>query len=438
MIEKVLNRRNMTHACRQVVQNKGSAGTDGMPVSQLYPFMQQHRDGLALSILKEEYLPQPIKGVEIPKSNGKTRLLGVPTVTDRWLQQCVAQAIGPLFELEFTRHSYGFRPGKNAQQCLQQAQSYINQGHGFIVDIDLKSFFDEVDHSLLLQLLYRKVKCPLTLRLIRKWLRAPIQIKGKLVKRRKGVPQGSPLSPLLSNIMLHELDKELEKQGCKYVRYADDFSIYCKSKAAARRIGNYVYLFLKNKLRLPINREKSGIRKPLQFELLGYRFVASFSKGGKGKYQPVAGDKSWDTLKHKLKAITRKTTPGSFAERVSKLKEVQRGWLQYFRMGSLSGKLRDLDRWVRNRLRYCIWHDWKKPERRRKNLIQLGVQPGQAYAWSRTRMGGWAVAQSPILLYTVTVKRLAKRGYESMQDYYKQIAPQLNEPLYTRPVRTVV
>ena len=199
-----------------------------------------------------------------------------------------------------------------------------------------------------------------------------------------------------------------------------------------------MYLFLKNKLRLPINREKSGIRKPLQFELLGYRFVASFAKDDRSKYQPVASEKSWQTLKQKLKAITRKTTPSSFSERMSKLKEVQRGWLQYFCMGSLSGKLRDLDRWVRNRLRYCIWHDWKKPERRRKNLIQLGVQPGQAYAWSRTRMGGWAVAQSPILLYTVTVKRLVKRGYESMQDYYKQIAPQLNEPLYTRPVRTVV
>lgn len=336
----------MTRACSQVVQNKGSAGVDGMPVSKLYGFMQQHRDRLALAVLKGEYLPQPIKGVSIPKSNGKTRLLGVPTVPDRWLQQCVAQAIGPLFELEFTDHSYGFRPGKNAQQCLQQAQSYINEGHRFIVDIDLKSFFDEVEHCLLLQLLYRKVKCELTLRLIRKWLRAPIEIEGKLVRRRKGVPQGSPLSPLLSNIMLHELDKELEKQGCKYVRYADDFSIYTKSKAAARRIGNKVYLFLKNKLRLPINREKSGIRKPLQFELLGYRFVASFTKGDRGKYQPVASERSWQNLKQKLKSITRKTTPSSFGERVARLKEVQRGWLQYFCMASITGKLRDLDMWV--------------------------------------------------------------------------------------------
>src|SRR5678816_500606 len=226
------------------------------------------------------------------------------------------RAITPLFEFEFKEHSYGFRPNKNAQQCIQQSQRYINEGYGHIVDIDLKSFFDEVDHCILLQLLYRKVKCPVTLRLIRKWLRAPILINGKLTKRRKGVPQGSPLSPLLSNIMLHELDKELEKQALKYVRYADDFSIYTKSKSAARKTGNKVFLFLKDKLKLPINREKSGIRKPVQFTILGYRLVPTYEKGTKGKYQLVVSDKSWDKLKQSLKAITRKTAPLSIAERI--------------------------------------------------------------------------------------------------------------------------
>lgn len=438
MIEQVINRRNMHLAYKQVFANKGSAGVDGMRVSELKHHIRKEREAIVLSIINGRYLPQPILGVTIPKSNGKTRLLGIPTVTDRWLQQSVAQAITPLFEFEFKEHSYGFRPGKNAQQCIQQSQQWINEGYSHIVDIDLKSFFDEVDHCLLLQLLYRKVKCPVTLRLIRKWLRAPILINGKLTKRRKGVPQGSPLSPLLSNIMLHELDKEMERQGLKYVRYADDFSIYTKSKSAARKTGNKIYLFLKDKLKLPINREKSGIRKPVQFEILGHRFVPTYEKGTKGKYQLVVSDKSWGKLKQNLKTITRKTTPASIAERIHKLKEVGRGWLNYFRMASITGKLRDLDSWVRNRLRYCIWHNWKKPERKRKNLIRLGVDHHHAYVWSRTRKGGWAVAQSPILGTTITLERLRKRGYQSMLEYYFKVSPQLNEPLYTRTVRTVV
>lgn len=240
----------------------------------------------------------------------------------------------------FEDYSYGFRPNRNAQQAVLKALEYINSGYYHIVDIDLKSFFDEVDHCILLQLLYRKVKCPLTLCLIRKWLRAPIQINGKLTKRRKGVPQGSPLSPLLSNIMLNELDKELEKQGLRYVRYADDFSIYTKSNTAARKIGNSIFLFLKDKLKLPINREKSGIRRPVNFKVLGYGFVPTYRKGEKGKYQLVASEKSWKSLKEKLKTITRKTTPMSFDERIQKLKEVSQGWLNYFRMGSIHGKLK--------------------------------------------------------------------------------------------------
>jgi group II intron reverse transcriptase/maturase len=364
--------------------------------------------------------------------------LGIPTVTDRLLQQAVSQVITIKFETEFKDHSYGFRPDRNAHQAVHQAQKNIHAGYGHIVDIDLKSFFDEVDHCILLQLLYRKVKCRLTLRLILKWLRAPILINGKLTKRRKGVPQGSPLSPLLSNIMLHELDKELEKRKLPYVRYADDFSIYTKSKPAARKVGNEIYLFLQEKLKLPINREKSGIRKPVQFGLLGYQFVPTYKKGDKGRYQLVAMDKSWKNLKGKLKSVTRKTSPLSFGERIQKLKEIGQGWVNYFRMASLRGKLKELDGWVRNRLRYCIWHDWKKPERKRKNLIRLGVDLEHAYAWSRTRMGGWAVAQSPILLTTITLKRLIKQGYQSMLEYYLKVSPSAIEPPYTRPVRTVV
>lgn len=438
MIEKVINRKNMLKAYRQVVSNKGSAGVDGMPVKELSAHLDKNRERIAFAVCKGNYLPEAILGVEIPKSNGKTRLLGIPTVTDRLLQQAVSQVITIKFEQEFKDHSYGFRPDRNARQAVLQAQKNLHQGYRHIVDIDLKSFFDEVDHCILLQLLYRKVKCPLTLRLIRKWLRAPILIRGELTKRRKGVPQGSPLSPLLSNIMLHELDKELEKRELKYVRYADDFSIYTKSNQQARKVGNRIYLFLQDKLKLPINREKSGIRKPVQFGLLGYKFVPTYKKGDKGKYQLVAADKSWQNLKEKLKAATKKTGPLKLEERIQKLKEIQQGWINYFRMASLTGKLKELDSWVRNRLRYCIWTDWKKPERKRKNLIRLGINPEQAYSWSRTRMGGWAVAQSPILVTTITLKRLAKRGYESMLDYYLRVSPSAIEPPYTRPVRTVV
>jgi hypothetical protein len=238
--------------------------------------------------------------------------------------------------------------------------------------------------------------------------------------------------------MLNELDKELEKKGLRYVRYADDFSIYVKSNHAARKIGNNVYLFLKDKLKLPINREKSGIRKPVNFTVLGYGFVPTYKKGDKGKYQMVVSDKSWKSIKEKLKTITRKTIPMTVDERIQKLRETTQGWLSYFRLASIQGKLKELDGWVRNRLRYCIWHNWKKPERKRKNLIRLGVDIDHAFQGSRTRMGGWAVAQSPILITTVTLERLRKRGYEAMLTYYEKIAPHLNEPLYTRPIRTVV
>lgn len=438
MIEQVLNRRNIMRAYRQVVSNQGSAGVDGIPVKELYAHLIKNRERIEADVRNGKYLPQPIRGVEIPKSNGKKRLLGVPTVADRLLQQAVGQILASKFEMEFEDYSYGFRPNRNAQQAVQKAQQHINAGFQHIVDIDLKSFFDEVDHCLLLQLLYRKVKCPLTLRLIRKWMRAPIQINGKLTKRRKGVPQGSPLSPLLSNIMLNELDKEMQKQGLRYVRYADDFSIYTKSEHSARKIGNNIYLFLKNKLKLPINRQKSGIRRPVNFTLLGYGFVPTYVKGEKGKYQLIVSAKSWKSIKEKLKTITRKTTPMSFDQRIQKLKETSQGWLNYFRMASIQAKLKDLDGWIRNRLRYCIWHHWKKPERKRKNLIRLGVEQETAYQWSRSRMGGWAIAQSPILSTTITVERLCKRGYEALLTYYEKVALCCSEPLVTRPVRPVV
>lgn len=426
MIAEVLKRKNLYKACQQVVRNKGSAGIDGMTVRELLGHLEADRDKIITEILNHTYVADAILGVEIPKGNGKTRLLGIPTVTDRWLQQAVSQVLAAKFELDFEPFSYGFRPEKNTQQAVTQALTYINDGYQDIVDIDLKGFFDEVDHSILLQMIYNRVKCPTTLRLIRKWLRAPIWIKGRLHKRRKGMPQGSPLSPLLSNILLDELDKELAKRELRYVRYADDFSIYTRSKAEAREIGNTVYVFLRDKLRLPINRRKSGIRRPVNFELLGHGFAAVYKKEVKGQYQLIVSRKAWKNLKRKLKDISRKTRPMSFVERLKKLSEVWKGWVNNFRLANIHAKLKALDEWLRNRLRYCIWHHWKKPERKRKNLIRLGMDSDRAYAYSRTRMGGWAVAQSPILRTTITLFRLRRRGYKSMLSYYRKTCPTIS------------
>lgn len=438
MLTEVLHPHNTMRACRQVVRNKGAAGIDGMTVDSLDDYFRTNRREIEDSLRAGNYLPQPILGVEIPKGNGGKRLLGVPTVLDRMLQQAVGQVLCSHFDFDFEDYSYGFRPNRNARQAVVCSLDYINSGLDYIVDMDLKNFFDEVDHCLLLQILYRKVKCRQTLRLIRKWLRAPIQIKGRLVKRRKGVPQGSPLSPILSNILLNELDKELERMGAKYIRYADDFSIYCTGESQARQMGNTIYLFLRDKLHLPINREKSGIRRPEDFRVLGYTFQTVSVGSRSAGYRLTVSKNSLKALKQKFKAITRKTTPDTFDTRVRKLNKVQRGWLQYFGLAYMHWHVKSIDQWVRSRLRYCIWHHWKKASRRRKSLIRMGIDAERARKWSHTRMGGWAVARSPILKTTITLERLKRRGYQAMLPLFKSITPYLNEPLYTRPVRTVV
>lgn len=419
MIKQVLERENLNSAYLRVFRNKGASGIDGIQVTELKSILSSQGTIHRKQIERESYQTSPILGIEIPKSNGGTRLLGIPTVVDRVYQQALNQVLQPIFEQDFQTHSYGFRPKRNTHQAVTQSLSNINDGYQDIIDIDLKSFFDEVEHYILLELIYKKVKCKATMKLLRSFLRAPIEIEGKLHKRRKGVPQGSPLSPLLSNILLNELDKELEKRGHRYVRYADDFSIYVGSKRSAKRVGNSIYKFLRDRLKLPINRKKSGIRRPTTFNLLGYGFVPTYKKGEKGKYQLIAKNSKWQEFKQKLKYLTRKTIPMSFDERMRRINWLIRGWINYFKLASIYTKLKKLEEWLRNRLRYCIWHHWKKPERKRKNLIRLGVPHGQAYAWSRTRMGGWAVAQSPILGTTITIERLKRRGFISLSEYYK-------------------
>jgi len=347
LIEKILQPSNLSMACREVVRNKGAGGVDGMKVSELEAYLHEHRATLTEQIRSGDYHAQPIRGKEIPKGGGKMRLLGIPTAIDRMLQQAVLRVIMLRYEQAFSSYSYGFRPRRNTQQAVGKSLHYVNSGYQHIVEIDLKQFFDRVDHVLLLQLLYRKIKCKTTMRLIRRWLRAPLEKDGKLIKRRMGVPQGSPISPLLSNIMLHELDTEMEHLGLRFVRYADDFSIYCKTKSEAKQAGNLIYIYLRDKLKLPINREKSGIRRPVHFQILGYGFVPVYQKGVKGKYQLIVTRKRWKSFKAKLKEVTRKTTPMSFDERIKKLHEIQRGWLNAFKYANIKGKLAELDGWLR-------------------------------------------------------------------------------------------
>jgi group II intron reverse transcriptase/maturase len=338
MIKRLTSKKDLNDAYWQVYRNKGAAGVDRLSVTELKSQLQTHSKRYIQQIERESYQVSPILGVEIPKSNGRKRLLGIPTVVDRVFQQALHQVLQPVFEPDFQKHSYGFRPKRNAHQAIAKSLENINSGYQHIVDIDLKSFFDEVEHYILLELIYKKVKCKATLKLLRSFLKAPILIDGKLHKRKKGVPQGSPLSPLPSNILLNELDKELEKRGHRYVRYADDFSIYVRSKKAAKRVGNSIYNFLRNKLQLPINREKSGIRNPLGFQVLGFGFVPTYKKGEKGKYQLVVKPSKWKEFKAKLKQLTKKTIPASFDERVARINLLVRGWINYFRPASICNR----------------------------------------------------------------------------------------------------
>ena len=413
LLTQVLDYSNVNKAYKHVISNRGSAGVDKVSVKELSMYMQENWSRIKQEITDGTYKPQAVRGVEIPKSNGGKRLLGIPTVIDRLIQQSIHQVLYPMYDIEFSEYSYGFRIGRNAHQAIAQAQSYINQGYQDIIDFDLKSFFDIVNHDYLMSLLNRKIKDRLLMKLIRRYLQSGIMLDGLMQQREQGTPQGSPLSPLLSNIILNELDKELEKRGLRFVRYADDFSIFVKSKRAAERVRRGITNFVESKLHLKINEKKSQICRPVQYFMLGYGFVPTYKKGEKGKYNLRVNPKSFKKLKQKIKEITRKTLPTPFAERLKKLEQVTRGWINYYRFANIAGKLRDIDTWVRNRLRYCIWKHWKKPDKRMRSFIRLGVPKGQAYAWSRSRMGGWAIAQSPMMKTTVTVKRLELKGYVS-------------------------
>jgi group II intron reverse transcriptase/maturase len=422
LLRQILDKGNLHQAIKQVKRNKGRSGVDGMEVKELDGYFEANWPDIKETIKAGTYQPSKVLGVEVEKPNGGMRLLGIPTAIDRVIQQMIQQVLSPLYDIGFSAYSYGFRPKRNSHQAIHQALDYINMGYQDIIDLDLKSFFDVVNHDLLMGILYRRIKDERLLRLIRKYLKTGMMLDGLEQARKEGTPQGSPLSPLLSNILLNELDKELTKRGLSFVRYADDCSIFLKSKRSARRVLKGVTKFIEQKLKLKVNRDKTNICRPISFSILGYNFVSIYDRGIKGKYRLRVCPKAYARMKAKVKEITRKTSPKSFTDRIEELNQYMKGWLNYYRYAHMVGKLTDLDVWIRNRLRYCIWKHWKKPNKRMRSYIRMGVDKDHAYSWSRSRMGGWRIACCPIMRTTVTIERLERRGYIQFNKFYRTIS----------------
>ncbi len=417
----VVHGQNFVNAYHAVKRNNGAPGVDGAKAEDLPQYLPRHWERIKAELLQGDYRPQPIRGVKIPKSSGGTRQLGIPTVMDRLIQQAIHGVLNRIWEPHFSAFSYGFRPKRSAHDALRQATEYINSGRQWVIDLDLKSFFDKVHHDKLMSLISRKIRDKPLLKLIRLYLQSGIQEGGKVTPKREGTPQGGPLSPLLSNILLNELDKELEKRGHKFVRYADDCSIFLNSRRAAERVQASITRFLENKLFLEVNSEKTNICRPSKFVLLGHSFVPTYKKGERGKYRLSIDKKSWQRLKEKIKIITRKTSPIPLVERIERLNMLMKGWVNYFKHATGYQKFKDLDSWIRCRLRYCIWKQWKKPKRRLRAFRQLGVEESWARRFAYSRKGGWRIACSPIMGTTVTEERLRKRGYIPFLEYYLKV-----------------
>lgn len=414
LLDRILSRNNLTKAYQQVVGNKGCAGVDGMTVDDLKAHLNAHWTGIKADILSGKYRPKPVLGVEIDKPQGGKRLLGIPTVIDRLVQQSIQQRLSEIFDPGFSSYSYGFRKGKNCHQAISRALGYVNSGCRYVVDIDLSKFFDRVNHDYLMSLLAKEIQDKELLRLIRRYLQSGIMLDGVTSKRGEGTPQGSPLSPLLSNILLNELDKELTNRGHKFVRYADDFSIYVNTKRSAHRVMRSVTKFIEVKLKLKINKQKSAVRYAGHMELLGYGIYRKRDQ----RFGLKVTESSWRKFKQKCKEITRKSKPYSLVERTEKLRQLGYGWISYFRYAGLKSRLTDLERFLAGRLRYCIWKSWKRLRTRIRNLKRLGIPLWLAIKWGLNRRGGWHIVNTPILKTTITEERLRMRGYLPMREIY--------------------
>ena len=384
-----------------------------MQTDELRDYLNANWHTLRKEIFEGNYKPQPVRKVEIPKPQGGTRMLGIPTVTDRLLQQAIAQWLSPQYEEGFSSYSYGFREGRNAHQAVLQAQQNLNDGYEWIIELDLEKFFDRVNHDKLMGLLVKKITDKRTLKLIRIYLNSGIMEAGVVSRRMEGTPQGSPLSPLLSNIVLDELDKELQARGHRFVRYADDCSIYVKSEKSANRVLETITEYIEIKLKLKVNRSKSKVSRPAESTLLGFSFYRS-EKGWEIRIAP----KSLKKIKKKMKEHTQRNEPGSAKEKIKKMEAVIRGWVNYFSIAKAKSRMAELDKMVRTRMRMGIWKQWKRPATRIGNLIRLGIGKQRAYEWGNSRKGICRVAHSPILFRALNNDYFTEQRYIGFANYY--------------------
>jgi group II intron reverse transcriptase/maturase len=416
ILEQILSPSNMNRAYKRVRSNKGSGGVDKMGVESLRDYHVEHKDELMDSILDGTFRPNPVRQVEIPKEPGKIRKLGIPTVVDRVVQQAISQILSPIFEELFSEHSYGFRPKRSAHQALNTCKDHISDGYTYGVDMDLEKFFDTVKRSKLIEIVSRTIKDGRVISLIHKYLNAGVVVSNKFEVTELGVPQGGPLSPLLSNIMLNELDWELTKRGHRFVRYADDLLILCKSKRSAERTLEHIVPFIEDKLFLRVNREKTVTAYISRIKFLGYSFYKYNQKGGLRIHA-----KSIGKMKERIKSLTSRSNGWGDQRRKEELRQYITGWLNYFKLADMKSLLIRIDEWYRRRIRMVIWKRWKRIKTRLVNLVKLGVNKSKSWEYANTRKGYWHIANSPILKCSITVERLKLSGYFFFSDFYRKV-----------------
>jgi RNA-directed DNA polymerase len=392
ILEKIISKSKMQSAYKQVIGNKGVAGVDSVGVAEFPGQLKAEWEEVRTKLETGTYEPRAVKRVTLPKPNGGERKLGIPTYMDRLIQQAISQELTKMYDTDFSENSYGFRSEKNAHQALQKAREYINAGFSHVVDLDLAQFFDRVNHDYLMNELSRKIQDKRVLKLIHKILRANIDEQGKQAPSKQGVPQGGPLSPLLSNIILDKLDKELEKRGRRFVRYADDVSIYFKSKRAGERVMESISAYIEKELKLKVNIEKSSVTRPWFSKLLGFTFYHK-----QEEKRITVHRKSIATYKDKIRSITNRSKPYPMEDRMMQIRRLNHGWGNYFKLSEAKSVFENLDGWVRIRIRLCYWSQWDRVKTRIRWLERLGINSRKAYTWGNTRKGRWRTAHSPIL-----------------------------------------